>query len=109
MQNKHKYGNIIYNDNIVVRHINNNSLDNSWNNIIVGTYKDNSNDIPQDVRMKRSINATQYCKKYSDEKVLEIIRFYKSSNSYKETMKKFNISSKGTLNFILNYRLVSFQ
>lgn len=96
-----KFGEQIYNKGILVRHLDGNSLNNSWDNISIGTNSDNQMDIEKDKRIIRSSNSN---KKYSDNMVFEICE-YKKKHTYKETMKKYNINSKGTLHFILNNRL----
>lgn len=99
LQAYQKYGDKIFDKEIVVRHLNGNPLDNSWNNILIGTNKDNQMDIPKQIRVKRSLHATSFVRKYDKE---EVKLFYKENKSYKKTMEKFNISSKGTLHYILN-------
>jgi hypothetical protein len=84
---------------IVVRHLNGNPLDNSWDNIGIGTASENQMDIKQEIRISRATYASSFLKKHNHE---EISEFHKNKNSYKLTMEKFNISSKGTLFFILN-------
>lgn len=93
-----KYGNKLFEDGIVVRHFNGNSLDNSWSNILIGSQSDNMYDIPEQIRIKKARYATSFVRKY-DKK--EIRDFHNIEKSYKLTMEKFNISSKGTLNYIL--------
>ena len=58
-------------------------------------------DQSKEIRVNKASNAN---KKYSDELVLEIKEYYNSGHSYKEIMEKFNISSKGTLSYIINKR-----
>lgn len=58
-------------------------------------------DFPKEFRVKRSSNAN---KKYSDEVVLNIKSDREKGMSYKELMNKYNISSKGTLSYIINNR-----
>ena len=45
-------------------------------------------------------------RKFSEKEVLMIRRFHKKCKSYKKTMEKFNISSKGTLHRTLNREYV---
>lgn len=52
-----KYGTTIFDRKLVVRHLNGNSLDNSVENIAIGTYKDNSMDIPVSVRQRTARSA----------------------------------------------------
>lgn len=83
-----------------VRHLNGNSIDNRPENIQIGTHHDNAMDIPKEHRIKRS----QHNIVHKDHQ--KIIDFHNKSKSYKKTMEKFGISSKGTLHFILNSRLI---
>lgn len=99
LQAYQKYGNLIFNSKIVVRHLNGNPLDNSYKNILIGSHSDNMMDIPKKVRLQKSLYATSFIRKHDKTEVRE---FYNTCKSYKQTMEKFNISSKGTLHFILN-------
>ena len=93
-----KYGKKLFIEGVVVRHLNGNSLDNSWINIAIGTHSDNMMDIPEQIRIKKAKHASSFLKKYNND---EIIEFYNTCKSYKKTMDKFNIPSKGTLNYIV--------
>jgi len=100
-----KFGNKLYVDGIMVRHLDNNKLNNSWDNIGIGNAKDNYNDLPKENIKERQILATNASKKYSDSLVKEIKSFYKNNNNNQTAaMKKYNISSTGTLWYILNKR-----
>lgn len=91
------YGDSIFMDDIVVRHKNGNSTDNSKLNILIGSQLDNMNDIPKE---KRIINASN--PKYNHELIIKD-RF--EGMSYKEIMDKHNIKSKGTISFIMKKSL----
>jgi len=56
-------------------------------------------DIKSEVRIAKSKHASSFIKVHNHD---EIISFYKKEKSYSKTMNKFNISSKGTLHYILN-------
>jgi hypothetical protein len=99
LQAYQKYGDKLFKDGIVVRHIDGNPSNNSWDNILIGTHSDNMMDIPTNIRIKKSLHATSFVRKYDKE---EIKKFHEKQRSYKKTMEIFNISSKGTLNYILN-------
>ena len=104
LQAYQKYKEELFKKGIEVRHLNGNSLDNSYDNIVIGTHSENMLDKPKELRVKQANIATSYIKKYNHE---EIYNYYIECKSYIETMKKFNISSKGTLYFILNkYKLL---
>ena len=94
-----KYGDKLYDKGVEVRHKNGNPLDNSWNNILIGTHSENMQDIPEQIRIKKAKHAASFLKKHNKEKIQ---KFHKENKSYKLTMEKFNISSKGTLWHILN-------
>lgn len=93
-----KYKEKIFKEKIMVRHFNGNSLDNSRDNILIGNAQENSDDMPRELTKKRAEYASSFLKKYNNN---EIIEFHNISKSYKETMFKFGISSKGTLFHIL--------
>lgn len=99
LQAYQKYGNDLYNKGMVTRHLNGNKLDNSWENIAIGTHSDNMMDIPKQIRIKRAHHATKFNRKYNVE---EVVKYHSVHNSYRKTMEKFNITSKGTLHNILN-------
>lgn len=99
-----KFGDKIYEDDIVVRHLDSNPLNNSWDNIEIGTHSDNMMDQPEEQRIKKASNAN---KKYSDELVLEIKEYRDLGHTYSEIMEKFNILHKGTVSNLLNSRICS--
>ena len=87
-----------------VRHLDGNSTNNSLENIEIGTHRDNMLDIPKEIRVKRAKHASSFIVVYNDEMVCEIKRFHDKTNSYKQTMNKFGITSKATLHNILHNR-----
>jgi hypothetical protein len=98
LQAYQKFGDKIFDDKLVVRHLNGKPYDNSFLNIEIGTPSQNMMDRPADIRMAHSKHASYFNKKHNHEEILE---FYNNCKSYKKTMDKFNLTSKGTLNFIL--------
>jgi hypothetical protein len=98
---------------MVIRHLNGNSLDNSYKNIGIGTLSDNRNDIPKEIRLRNSLNASKksifYTRKFSDLEISNIRLFYNSCKSYKKTMKEYQISSKGSLHHILKNKYISLK
>jgi hypothetical protein len=93
-----KFGEDMFKDGIVVRHLDGNSVNNSWDNITIGTHSENMLDMPKDVRISKALHATSFVRKYDKE---EVRSFYSECKSYKKTMDHFNITSKSTLHFIL--------
>ncbi len=99
LQAYQKYGDKLYEPGILVRHLDGNPSNNCWENILIGTNSDNMMDIPSQIRIKKSLHATSFVRKYNKKEIKE---YHEIEKSYKNTMEKFNITSKGTLNYILN-------
>lgn len=88
-----------------VRHLDGNPSNNALDNLEIGTQSDNRFDIPEYIRVKVASYASSCTAGYhSDEEVLKIKEEYNKNRSYSQTQKIFNISSKGTLYYILNKR-----
>ena len=96
-----KFGKDAFEEGLVVRHLDGNSLNNRGENIDIGTVVDNAQDKLPEVRMNSSIKAATKKRKFTDEEMDKIRKFHINS-TYKNTMKQFNITSKGTLWYILN-------
>jgi len=89
-----KYGKKIFKKGMVVRHKNGDSLNNKKSNILIGTHQQNMMDIPKE---KRILNASN--PKHNHKEILED---YNSGLNYSQIQKKHQISSKGTISFIIN-------
>ena len=94
-----KYGDEIYKKGIVVRHLNGDRHDNSFDNIAIGTNQDNKKDIPKELI---KINCGQISRKYSQETIENIRKDKENGHTYRSLMSKYNISSKGTIWYILH-------
>jgi hypothetical protein len=93
-----KYGEEIYQPNIVCRHLDGNRLNNHINNIVPGTQSQNMMDRPAPERHAHAFATSRYAMKHDHVKIIE---FYKG-HGFKKTMIEFGLSSKGTLSFIIN-------
>lgn len=99
-----KYGNKIYDKNIEVRHLNGVKTDNSYDNILIGSHIENMLDIDEKTRIKKAMIASKSRKNaYSKDKIYNIKKDRLLGMTYKQLMDKYNISSKGTVNYILNH------
>ena len=90
-----------------VRHLDGNPLNNKPNNIDIGSFSDNMLDVPKEKRVKNAKYASSCTENYHPDDIVEQIKQFKKSHSYNETMREFNISSKGTLWYMLNKRTIS--
>ncbi len=97
LQAYQKFGDEIFKEGIVVRHADDISTNNSYDNILIGTHSDNMQDIPSERRILQASNPTY------DHK--DVIDSRKEGLTYQEIMSKFGIKSKGTISFILNKSL----
>lgn len=89
-----KFGESVFDENLVIRHLNGDSTDNSFENIGIGSLSDNMLDIPKEKRVVNASNPT-----YNHE---EVIKDRQNGLTYKEIMEKHGIKSKGTVSFIVN-------
>ena len=101
LQAYQEFGDAIFDKGIEVRHLNGDSFDNSYENIAIGTPFENAMDKAKETRMRCAKKASEAIKKYSDELAQQIQLEYSKGSNYRELMKKYSISSKGTLNYIL--------
>ncbi len=100
-----KYGELMFEKGIECRHLDDNKENNLDDNISIGTHSDNMMDVPRADRIARSKIARQAAKEVTIKHNAESIKkAYRETKSYKKVMEMFNISSKGTLNYILNKR-----
>jgi len=88
-----KFGDEIFNT-ACVRHLNGIPSDNSWDNITIGSHRDNIMDRSVECR-KISAGSPKH-----DHKAILADRAL--GMNYRQIMEKYKISSKGTLSFIVN-------
>lgn len=102
-----KYGDVIFEKGIVVRHINGDHKDNSWDNILIGTYSENMMDKPKNIRMNAAIKATSFCRKYSKDFLEKLFKDrFENNMTYKSLTSKYDIG-KSTLSFLFNKSIFS--
>jgi len=96
-----KFGDKSFSDGIEVMHLDNDSRNNSWNNIGIGTHTENMCDIPKQIRIERAINASNYVRSFDDNTVAEIINDRNQGFTYMQLCDKYN-TSKSTLSYFFN-------
>jgi hypothetical protein len=89
---------------LLVRHKNDYSQDNSLDNIILGTKRDNYFDMPSEKREEYLKITHSKTRMFSDEEIKEI-RKDKETLTYKELHNKYPKASQVTLRFICTRRL----
>lgn len=105
LQAYQKYSNELYEDGIVVRHLNGNRLDNSFSNISTGTQADNLKDIPLKQRQLNALPSAHKRIKHPKKLVDKLIEEYKVLKSYAKLSRKFNLSYDTTY-YLINKRKV---
>lgn len=91
-----KFGEIIFMDGIQVRHLDNNKLNNSWDNLSVGNNSDNQLDIPKELR-----SAT--LKNLGADKIKHIIELYSTGTfGYQKLAKQYDVSFCTIRNIVKN-------
>lgn len=97
-----KFGEKIFEKGIVVRHINGNSLDNSYDNIQIGTISDNSMDRDPKDRLEHSIKAAVKNRVLTDDEVKQVRLRREQGLTYQEIADEFGLSGKGQAHYIVN-------
>lgn len=104
LQAYQKFGDKIFEEGIVVRHLDGNPLNNSWDNIAIGSPSDNQMDRSEKCRKNFATIASRKMQgniRTYEERCL-IYENLKNGVPYNEIMKNHNVSSKGTLSFMKN-------
>jgi len=95
-----KFGDKVF-EGVDVRHLNSNSLDNSWDNIELGSHSDNMMDVPKERRIQRAIHASKKIRRFNDDEVKQILTDRENGMKYKDLCEKYN-TSKSTLSYFFN-------
>jgi len=103
LQAYQKFKEDVFKEDVEVRHKNNIKLDNSFDNILIGSHSQNMMDKEELDRLNCAIYASSFMAKHDHK---SIILDRNNGMSYKDLMKKHSISSKGTLSFIINSSLL---
>lgn len=93
-----KFGEAAFAEGIVTRHLDSNPSNNLDDNIIIGTQAENMMDKSEEVRISTAKYASTFNTKYNHDEVKEYYRIH----GFKKTMENFNITSKGTMSYIIN-------
>lgn len=99
-----KFGETLFIPGLQVRHLNENSKDNSWENIELGTMQQNSLDRPRQKRIDSGKHAASFLKILTDDQVRELRKDRINGYTYTQLMKKYNIKTKHTISSILKNR-----
>lgn len=101
LQAYQKYGSGLFGPGIVVRHLDNNSLNNTRENIAIGTQRENCMDVPMEKRIARAGESWKHKSKIRS-RIDELIhdRFV-LGYSYKRLVEKYRVP-KSSISYFLN-------
>lgn len=101
LQAYQKFGDDYLLSDLIVRHLNSDSLDNSYENIGVGTQRENMLDVSVSVRLKRSHYAAKTQRKVSPEQVVEIRNKKANGHTLRMLREEYGLA-KSTVSYIVN-------
>jgi len=96
-----KFGDALFVEDIQVRHLDGNHLNNAWNNIAIGTASENRLDMSQHTRLETARNAGRCNSKLTDTDVLRIREMFATGATLRQIMDKYGIA-KTTASYIKN-------
>lgn len=94
-----KFWSDMLNEWIVVRHLNWDPRDNSYDNIDIWSQSDNINDIDPDIRMRNAVYASSFVKKHDHAKIYDM---HIAWTKYSDIMRILCISSKWSVSYAFN-------
>lgn len=97
-----KFGDSIFDINIHVRHLDNNSTNNSWDNIAIGSPSDNMMDKSLKTRRNAAITASSNIRSLTDEQIKDLRNLREEGWTYPMLMERFDVKSKGSMWEFLN-------
>jgi len=101
-----KFGEQIFDEELEIRHLNNNKLDNSFNNIGIGTPTENRHDLPEEEILRVNKIAAKARRRLSEDEVKIIKIRHEAGDSYKKLIADYGIA-KSTLSYIINNKTYS--
>lgn len=104
LQAYQKYNTLLFLPNTVVRHLDNNKLNNRADNICIGTMRDNIMDNPEEKRLEYAINASRHNSAFTDDQLRELKKDREAGMTYNQLIAKYN-THKGTLSYIFHESL----
>lgn len=94
-----KFGDAIFKPKVCVQHLNGNSLDNSWDNISIGSLSSNSLDIPKNQRIATALLGANCVRKFTEEELTKVKEDRKNGFSLRELSIKHQ-TAKSTMSYI---------
>lgn len=106
LQAYQKYGDAVFGKNIVVRHLDGNSENDSWDNIAIGTQSENMMDKSKEERIKSAKIAASHLRKFTNQQIRDIRKRKEEGFFLSAIGREFGIG-KGHVSDIVNRKLYS--
>jgi hypothetical protein len=103
-----KFGKDSFKPGIHTRHLNGNHLDNSWDNIAIGTASENQMDKSPDTRLKAARVAAAKRRSLTEEEVEELRSLQKQGWTNKQLRERYGIA-KSTVSYIVNGKTYNYE
>lgn len=101
-----KYGDEYLHSDAVVRHLNDDGLDNRWDNVAIGTQSQNFMDRPREVRVRHARRAASFRRCLTAKQVAHVRRLREQGLTYKKIREIYPISMSA-LSYLLNGKTYS--
>ena len=104
-----KYGDKIYDYGMCIRHIDGDKLNNSYDNLVIGTHRDNMLDVPIQDRINRSLKSAETTRRFSEEELASIVVDRRSGMSYKDICEKYDVGKSWCSYFFNKKTYITFN
>lgn len=108
LQAYQKFGTMILDPSMEARHLNENSEDNSYDNIGIGTGSQNQMDQPEEVRKAHALHAASFRRRFSSEQIEDMKKMKLEGICLRLIGEKYGIG-KGHVSDIINEKIYSRQ
>lgn len=100
-----KYGEQLFTPGLVIRHLDSNSKNNTFENLQLGTYSSNSMDIPPEIRISRTLKGAAKTRKLTDLQVIEIEEKLLQGKSHSQLAAEYGCS-RFTIYYNTRYKYI---
>ena len=84
-------------------------LNNSYDNLVIGTHRDNMLDVPIQDRINRSLKSAETTRRFSEEELASIVVDRRSGMSYKDICEKYDVGKSWCSYFFNKKTYITFN
>ena len=108
LQAYQKYGEEIFKQGIESRHKDGNSLNNAYDNILIGTHSQNMFDIPLAIRKSKAVKGAEKVRRFTPEQIDRIRQEKNQGFSLRQLAGKYE-TCKSTISYIVNRKTYNLE